>query len=133
MVKSKGISTRLNSVGGGNGIPVITQDQFLAQRGLSSPISDFTLDTTRLPHSETQRQTDRRTKQTLQNAREYSERRRAAINEYNSLVSSGQVRKPTQIENLLSTARGQEDNPAVQAARRSLRKRGYDWRTGQRI
>ena len=133
MVKSKGISTRLNSVGGGNGIPVITQDQFLAQRGLSSPISDFTLDTTRLPHGETQRQTNRRTKQTIENAREYSERRRAAINEYNSLVSSGQIRKPSQIENLLSTARGQEDNPAVQAARRSLRKRGYDWRTGSKL
>ena len=35
---------------------VVSLAQFLAARGLSSPISDYTLDTTRLPHGETQRQ-----------------------------------------------------------------------------
>lgn len=105
----------------------ISLDQFLARRGLSSPISDYTLDTTRLPHGETERQRKKRIAEGQRVAREYSERRRAAIAEYEQRVSAGEFRKPTKVEELQSVARGNPDNESVQAARRLLKKRGLGW------
>lgn len=105
----------------------VTLDEFLAQRGLASPISDYTLDTTRLPHGETQRQRNRRINETQRRAKDYAERRRAAIDEYEHQVSDGTIRKPTKIEEMQRVARGNPDNASVQAARRLLKKRGLGW------
>lgn len=109
------------------GEKVLSLDSFLAQRGLSSPISDYTLDTTRLPHGETARQKKQREAESLRAAREYSQKRRDAINEYNRRVKAGEFRAPTKIEEMLRVARGNPDNASVQAARRALKKRGLTW------
>ena len=107
-------------------------DEYLGRRGLSSPISDFMDDKLRIPHGMTQRQSERMQREATQARNEYADRRNAAIQEYNRLVESGKIRKPTRIDELLKTARGHSDNDRTQAARRSLDKRGIDWRTGRK-
>lgn len=106
---------------------VVSLEQYLAERGLSSPISDYTLDKTRLPHGETERQRKKRLQEGERVAREYHDRRNAAIREYERLVKRGEIRKPTRIEEMQDIARGNPDNASVQAARRVLRKRGLGW------
>lgn len=86
-----------------------------------------TLDTTRLPHGETERQRKRRIAEGERAAREYAARRNAAIAEYEQRVRAGKFRKPTKTEELQSVARGNPDNESVQAARRLLKKRGLGW------
>lgn len=108
----------------------MTLDEFLGMRGLSAPISDYSLDKVRLPHGETQRQQTKRINDGLQAAQEYSEKRQTAINEYQELVRKGEVRDKTSIEKAIDRANGHEDNESTQAARRMLEKRGIDWRTG---
>lgn len=108
----------------------MTLDEFLGMRGLSAPISDYSLDKVRLPHGETQRQQTKRINDGLQVAQEYSEKRQTAINEYQELVRKGEVRDKTSIEKAIDRANGHEDNESTQAARRMLEKRGIDWRTG---
>lgn len=105
----------------------VSLDTFLAERRLAMPISDYTLDTTRLPHGETQRQKKAREAETLRRAREYSEQRQAAINEYEQLVKAGKIKKPSKVDELREVARGNPDNASVQAARRLLKKRGLSW------
>lgn len=108
----------------------MTLDEFLGMRGLSAPISDYSIDKVRLPHGETQRQQTKRINDGLQAAQEYSEKRQTAINEYQELVRKGEVRDKTSIEKAIDRANGHEDNESTQAARRMLEKRGIDWRTG---
>ncbi len=63
---------------------------------------------------------------------EYFNARARLREDYNRLVSSGQIRQPTRIEQLMQTAQGNSDNEAVRAARRALEKRGIDWRRRRR-
>lgn len=63
---------------------------------------------------------------------EYFNARARLREDYNRLVSSGQIRQPTLIEQLMQTAQGNSDNEAVRAARRALEKRGIDWRRRRR-
>lgn len=109
----------------------LSLDDFLAQRGLLSPVSDYNLDKIRIPHGETSRQRAKRIAEGEQAAADYSARRNAAITEYNELVASGKIAPKSTIERLLETAHGHEDNQSVQAARRTLQKRGINWETGQ--
>jgi predicted regulator of amino acid metabolism with ACT domain len=51
--------------------------------------------------------------------------------EYNNLVNTGIIRKPTYLEKRLATAQGHDDNESVQSARRILEKRGVDWKTAR--
>lgn len=111
---------------------VVSEEQHLAARGVSNVISDYTLDTTRLPHGETARQREARIKATLDNAREYQAKRDEARMEYRSLVDRGEFRAPTKIESMVRTAHGHPDNESVKAARRALAKRGIDWKTGSK-
>lgn len=111
----------------------MSEDEYLGTLGLSSPVSDYTLDTTRLPHGETARQREQRLRESERAMNEYSERRSAAKAEYARLVEQGSVRPPTRIEEMVRVANGHEDNSSVQAARRALSKRGYDWRTGRKL
>lgn len=112
---------------------VMSEREFLNRRGVGAPIGFATVDTVRLPHGETQRQRSARIKATQAQSIEYARQREAAREEYRQLVDSGAVRAPTRIERALETARGHPDNEATQAARRLLKKRGYDWRTGNRL
>ncbi|MFA5346011.1 MAG: hypothetical protein WC315_07050 [Candidatus Omnitrophota bacterium] len=48
--------------------------------------------------------------------------------EYRKKVDSGEVKPPSRFETLWNTAQGNEENVAVQAARRILERKGYDWK-----
>lgn len=112
---------------------VMSLDEFMGVKGVSSPLSGYMDDKMRLPHGETQRQSERRRKEADKARAEYEKKREAARVEYNALVDSGKVRPPTEIERRLKVAQGRFENASVQAARRSLEKRGIDWRTGKKI
>lgn len=114
-------------------VKVQSLDEYLGERGLSFPVSDFMLDKIRLPHGLTSRAEKRLHKEADIARNDYSRRRIAAINDYNTKVENGEIRKPTRIEALLKTAHGHEDNPSVQAARRILKKREIDWKTGEKL
>jgi len=111
----------------------MTLDEFLGKRGLSSPVSDWNLDKTRLPHGETQRQHDKRLKDGITAEKDYQSRRAAAIEEYQAAVASGEIRDKTILEQRMETARGHEDNESTQAARRLLQKMNINWQTGEPI
>lgn len=108
-------------------------EEYLGRKGVSSPLSGYMDDKMRIPHGETQRQTDRRQKEAAHDRAEYEKKRVAARAEYKALVDSGKVRPPTQVEKRLKVAQGRSENAAVQAARRVLTRRGIDWRTGKAL
>lgn len=101
---------------------------------MSSPISDFLDDKLR---SNRQLKTQRGARKFYSDANkqrmEYAKKRSEAIKEYNTLVKEGKIIPKTLIERTLDKAQGHSDNPSVQAARRIAEKRGYDWRTGERL
>lgn len=107
---------------------VISLDEFLGERGLSMPVSDYLLDKVRFPHGMTLRQRNRFEKEAEKVEQEYSAKRSAAIMEYRQLVAEGKIQEPSRVDILLRTANGHEDNPATHAARRALAKRGIDWK-----
>jgi len=47
---------------------------------------------------------------------------------YDALVTAGELRPRTNLERMVLTARGHDDNENVQAARRVLTKRGIEWK-----
>lgn len=120
--------------GGSSGIiKTKSLDEYLGERGLRSPISDYMVDKMRIPHGMTARQNKQFLKDAERARTEYSNKRNAAIAEYNAKVDSGKIKQPGKYDKLLKTARGHEDNPSVQAARRTLKKRGIDWKTGKKL
>lgn len=108
-------------------------DEYLGERGLSSPISDYMVDKMRIPHGMTSRQNKQFLKDAEKVRNDYSNKRNAAIKEYNSKIAAGTIKAPGKYDKLIKTARGHEDNPSVQAARRTLKKRGINWRTGKKL
>lgn len=103
-------------------------EQYLGERGLSSPISDYMDDKLRLPHGETERQKNQRIKEGTEYSDEYHKKRQQAIEEYNEKVANRELRPLTAIEQLFERANGHEDNESTQAARRMLKKRtGVEW------
>lgn len=117
----------MSLLGKSSATDVLSLDEFLGLRGLSSPVSDFMLDKVRFPHGLTLRQRKRLEKDAEKAEIEYSALRKAAIAEYQQLVAEGKIREPSRVEVLMKTANGHEDNPATHAARRVLAKRGIDW------
>jgi hypothetical protein len=113
---------------------VQSESEFLAERGLSSPISGFADDKMR---SNRQIRTSRGAKAFQKAAQrassDYHTQRESARAEYRSRVQSGAVRPPSSVEKALKTAQGNSDNEAVRAARRILAKRGIDWKPGKRL
>lgn len=116
-----------------SGVVVMSEDEFLASKGVGDVLSGYMDDKTRLPHGETARQKATRQRQANAAASANFEKRKAARAEYRKLVESGKVRTPTAMEKRLRTAQGDPSNKAVQAARRVLTKRGIDWRTGKKL
>ena len=104
-------------------------DEYLGRRGLRAPFSDFMDDKLRLPHGETARQRVARERAANQAADDYQNRRAQAIREYQAAVENGEIVAPTRTERLLRIAQGNADNESVQAARRSLERRGINWRS----
>lgn len=114
-------------------VTVMSLDEYLGRNGVSSPLSGYMDDKMRIPHGETQRQTERRQKEAASVRAEYEKKRETARAEYKALVDSGKVRPPTELEKRLKVAQGRSENAAVQAARRVLARRGIDWRTGKAL
>lgn len=112
---------------------VMSLDEYMGRNGVSSPLSGYMDDKMRIPHGETQRQTERREKEAAHARAEYEKKREAFRAEYKALVDSGKVRPPTETEKRLKMAQGRSDNAAVQGARRVLTRRGIDWRTGKAL
>ena len=109
----------------------MTEDEYLGSKGLSSPVSDWTLDKVRIPHGETDRQKKKRIAEGKKEAEEYQRKREQAKQEYQEKVKNGELRDKTTIERMIDRANGHPDNPSTQAARRIAEKRGIDWRTGK--
>ncbi|HES9049741.1 TPA: hypothetical protein VPG36_001008 [Streptococcus pyogenes] len=119
---------------GGRGARIMSRGEFLAQKGLASPLSGYLDDKMRGNRSfSSGKQREKFTKEARKNIDNYHDRRNEAIREYNSLISSGKIKVPTQIQKSMRTAHGHPDNRATQAARRMLTKRGYDWKTGKKL
>lgn len=113
---------------------VMSEEQYLTSKGVGGALSDVMTDKIRAARqkntSRGQERFERQNKKAIDN---YYARREQARREYQRLVSTGKVRKPTETEKLISTAHGQSENRAVQAARRVLAKHGINWKTGKSI
>lgn len=110
---------------------VMDLEDYLAKKEVAFAASGYCLDKLRSNRQlRTERGRRRFEKECAEAEKEYQERRKQAIEEYNALVESGQVRPLTSIERTIRKANGHPDNPSVQAARRMCEKRGIDWRTG---
>ena len=119
-------------------IPAMTEEEYLASKGLASPMTDYTLDKTRIPHGETARQEAKRKREAEKVIEEYAAQKETARKEYRKKIANGELREPTKeeaeqkrIDALIKTANGHEDNPSVQAARRVLAKRGIEWKKNE--
>lgn len=55
------------------------------------------------------------------------DKREGLRQEFKSKIEKGEIRLPTRIEKLISTANGNSDNECVQAARMILQKQGIKW------
>lgn len=106
-------------------------EDYLAQKGVGSPIGPYQ-DDKLIGHMKVLGQESTK-KDYEKTSEEYWQRRQSAKEEYHQLVEAGQVRPLTTIERTIRTANGHPDNPSVQASRRMAEKRGYDWKTGERI
>lgn len=105
-----------------------TLDEFLGERGLSAPMSNYMLDKGRIPHGQTARQNAKMIKEANAAADAHQEARAAAIKEYRAKVATGEIRDKTAFEQRIATAHGHSDNKSVQAARRRLEKQGIDYK-----
>lgn len=111
--------------GNGGATKTMTFEQFAASRG-----AGFLESTDPALHrlaKQTERTKNKLTERMLTAERANAARRESLRTEYNTLLQQGKVRTPSRIEELIRTARGQEDNAATQAARRVLGKRGIKW------
>lgn len=113
--------------GSSSGVSVkyMTEEQYVNSR--ASVLSDYMTDKIRIPHGETLRQKKKREKEAMQSIAENAKKREEARIEYRELVKKGKIKTPSNIMRLQQVARGHSDNESVQAARRSLKKRGYSW------
>ena len=136
-------SQRTERTGGkqvGADIPAMTEEEYLALKGLGSPMSDYMLDKMRIPHGETARQMAKRKQEAERAMEEHAAQKEAARKEYREKIANGELREPTKeeaeqkrIDALVKTANGHDDNPSVQAARRVLDKRGIEWKKNEDI
>lgn len=110
----------------------MTLNEYLASKGYAFSISDYGLDTLRIPHGETARQKAARIKRLSTLSDEYHEGRRAATEEYHRLVAEGKIQEKPKTEVMMERAKfGHPDNESTQAARRMCEKRGLDWKNYQ--
>lgn len=117
------------------GIPsnAMTEDEFLALRGVGDAMSGYSVDKIRGNRQlKTQRGADRFEKTALTENANYQRARDEARAEYRRLVNQGTIRDKTPLERRLTSAHGHPDNQSTQAARRLLEKQGIDWRTGKK-
>lgn len=134
-------SQRTERTGGkqvGADVPAMTEEEYLASKGLGSPMSDYMIDKMRIPHGETARQMAKRKQEAERAMEEHAAQKETARKEYREKIANGELREPTKeeaeqkrIDALVKTANGHDDNPSVQAARRVLDKRGIEWKKNE--
>lgn len=108
-----------SSISGGT--QVIGLNEYLASKGLSQAwYSDqgFADTNTGRLKGRAYKETERLMQQ---RSAEYATRRNNAIKEYNSLVKSGKIRKPSRYEETLKISKGNPNSPQTQAAKRLLK------------
>ncbi len=106
-------------------IPHMTLDEFLASRGLASPVDDFMIDKLKLPHGQSKYDERKMHENARKSSQEYHSMRNAAVKEYQEKVAAGEIIEPSLEERYIKKAMGNPDKQSVQAARRVLKKRGY--------
>lgn len=106
-------------------VPHMTLDEFLASRGLASPVDDFMIDKLKLPHGQSKYDERKMHENARKSSQEYHSMRNAAIKEYQEKVAAGEIIEPSLEERYIKKAMGNPDKQSVQAARRVLEKRGY--------
>ncbi len=110
---------------------VMDEKDYLAKQGVEFAASGWCLDKLRSNRQLRTVNGQRRfEKEAAKAEADYQEKREKAKDEYRRMVENGEVRPLTSLEKTMRTAQGHPDNPSVQAARRMLAKRGYDWKTG---
>lgn len=133
----RGASSGIKTSGkGGWKLPknVMDEDDYLASKGLKDASSGWVLDKLRGNRQvATTRGRARFNKEAEKAEKEYQDKRNKAKEEYKKLVDSGKLRPKTAIERTIERAHGNPENKATQAARRMAAKRGYDWKTGNKI
>lgn len=113
---------------------VMSEQQYLASKGVGNIASDYMMDKTVVRKPAFSQHWDERSNKNLKAAQDkYYTKRNQAKREYQRLVSSGKVRPPSEAEKMWNNAHGLSENRSVQAARRLLAKHGVDWKTGKRI
>ena len=105
---------------------VMTEEDYLASKGYGmSALGDAGL------HKAHSRMSSKQWKPIVlrqkEKDKEWQRKRDELRQEYRNKVANGEIRPPGHIEKLIETARGHDDNPSVQAARRILKKRGLSW------
>lgn len=70
-----------------------TLDEFLAKRGLSSPISDYMDDKLRIPHGLTRRQTEKMQKEAHEAAAQYSAKEKLLLQNTKRALHLAQSKK----------------------------------------
>ena len=112
----------------------IDLDEYLAQKGLESPMSDFLTDKLKGNRQlKTERGQKRFDKEAKKEINSYHEQRQKAIDEYKNSVKEKKILPKTEIEKTIVAAYGHPDLDATHAARRMLAKRGISWKTGEAI
>lgn len=112
----------------------MTEDEFLALKGLGSAASGIGIDRYgpnmyRLTNNQI-----RKTFQEINSQNDtYYANRAKAKEEYKSLVEQGKIVPKTTVERIITSAHGHPDLKATQAARRMAKKKGIDWKTGKKI
>ena len=119
------------------GIPSnhMTEDEFLALKGVGSAVSGSGVDM--IGGANMHYLSNKQRQKVLSNIQSQSDayyaKRQEARAEYQKLVSQGKIVPKTPLEKRITTAHGNPDLSSTQAARRMVRKLGYDWRTGKKL
>lgn len=108
-------------------VPAVALEDYLGE--LASPVL-YQDDKIIGGHKLSQRESERIFKEIETKQAAYFNARQKKIDEYNSKIKSGELRKPTMLEQAIRSAQGHGDLQSVQAARRMAARFGYDWKTG---
>lgn len=106
-------------------IPVMTEEDYLSSKGY--PASGFGEAALHKGVQKTARQQTRMVELQAEKDRNYAEVRESLRKEYQEKLEKGELREPTTVEKMISTAKGMPELESTQAARRVLEKRGISW------
>lgn len=103
-------------------VPVMTEEDYLSSKGY--PFVGLGEAALHKGIQKTARQQNKMIELQAEKDLRYTETRENLRNEYQHKLAKGEIRKPTSIERLISTAKGMPELESTQAARRLLKKRG---------